>query len=43
MTNDPTKDPTVAIRDCLAEIDILHRIAVSRPSLRLFGICLMIG
>lgn len=22
-----TKDPTVAIRDCLAEIDILHRIA----------------
>ena len=21
------KDPTVAIRDCLAEIDILHRIA----------------
>jgi uncharacterized protein with HEPN domain len=27
MTKDPTKDPTVAIRDCLAEIDILHRIA----------------
>lgn len=22
-----TKDPTVAIRDCLAEIDILHQIA----------------
>jgi hypothetical protein len=22
-----SKDPTIAIRDCLAEIDILHRIA----------------
>lgn len=27
MTKDPTKDPTVAIRDCLAEIDVLHQIA----------------
>jgi uncharacterized protein with HEPN domain len=27
MTKDPTRDPTVAIRDCLAEIAILHQIA----------------
>ncbi len=26
MTKDPTKDPTVAIRDCLGEIEILHQI-----------------
>jgi len=25
-----TKDPTVAIRDCLAEIDILHQIAAGK-------------
>ena len=25
-----TKDPTVAIRDCLAEIDVLHQIAAGK-------------
>jgi uncharacterized protein with HEPN domain len=29
MSNDPAKDPTVAIRDCLTEIDLLHGIASS--------------